>query len=152
MPGGQVDVGHQFQQAFVHAAQFFGTRIAVVHRGQAAAVVGPAQLLHGGEQVGVVEAGGVPTQRRALVCGKQAAEGGQGETLLALHQALEHDAQGLPVVVEAVADAALEAEVAQAGDDIAFGVGVAGGDGGGAIVPAGCRRPRSSTLNRKIRR
>jgi len=82
--GVQVHLGHEFEQAFVHAAEFFGAHVAVVDGGQRATAGGgrPAQGVHGGQQVGVGELGGV--QVRALVRGKQAAQRGQAQAWLAL--------------------------------------------------------------------
>ncbi|WP_434132045.1 hypothetical protein [Methylocaldum sp. GT1BB] len=57
--GRQIDVRDQFQQAFVDAAQFLRPHVAVVHRRQRAVVIRPAQVLHGSQQVGVIEARGV---------------------------------------------------------------------------------------------
>src|SRR5690606_23081674 len=132
--GGQVDGGYQFQQAFVDTAQFFRAHVAVVHRHQAlrAGRLGPAQMLQGGQQVGVVQAGGI--QIWALRGSEQAAQGGQGQTRLALCQAPEDDADGLPLVVVPSAGTAFEAQLAQAGQGMAFGIGAAGGLCFGAIV------------------
>lgn len=57
---GQIDLGHEFEQALVHAAQFFGVHVAVVDgRQRRAGLPGPAQAIHGGQQVGIAELGGV---------------------------------------------------------------------------------------------
>ena len=54
-----VNLRVEFQEAFVNAAQFFRAHVAVVHRREHTLVVGPTQILHGGQQVSVVETGGV---------------------------------------------------------------------------------------------
>ena len=134
--GVQVHLGHQLQQAFVHAAEFFGAHVAVVDGGQRATAGGggPAQGVHGGQQVGVGELGGI--QVRALVRGKQAAQGGQPQARLALAQAVEDDFDGLPQVVKPGAGTAAQGQVAQAGQGVAAGVGLGGGGfgaGGGGV-------------------
>ena len=118
--------GHQLQQAFVYTAQLFWPHVAVVHRHQVVRARGacPAQFFQGFEQVSIVQAGGV--QVRALAGGKQASQCGQGQPGLTLVQPPEDDANGLPLVFVMVAGAAFEAEVAESGQCVAFGVGAAG--------------------------
>ena len=72
----------------------------------------------------IVQTGGV--QVLALAGGKQAAQCGQGQPGLALVQPPEDDANGLPLVIVPVAGATFEAEVAESGQCVAFGVGAAG--------------------------
>src|SRR5690606_20919174 len=70
----------------------------------------------------------------ALAGGKQAAQCWQGQQGFTLLQATKHNAGGLPVVVKAVAGAAFQAQIAQAAQRIAFGVGLPGLQCGGAVV------------------
>ena len=80
--------------------------------------------MQGGEQVGVVHAGDI--QIGALLRCEQAAQRGKRQAWLALRQAAKHDADGLPLVVMTGAGATLEAEFAQTGQGVAFGIGAAG--------------------------
>ena len=113
-------VGHQLQQAFIHAAQFFSTHVAVVHARQAGGLAEVAQLEHGGQQVAVVYLALV--QQRALLLGKQAAQGRQAQRGLAGGQAAEGDAQGLPQVAVGVVAAAAHGAFAQPGQAVALPV------------------------------
>ena len=72
----------------------------------------------------IVQAGGV--QILALAGSEQAAQCGQGQPGLTLVQPPEDDANGLPLVIVPVAGATFEAEVAESGQRVAFGVGAAG--------------------------
>ena len=137
--GVQVHLGHQLQQAFVHAAEFFGAHVAVVDGGQRATAGGggPAQGVHGGQQVGVGELRGIEV--RALVRGKQAAQSGQPQAWLALAQAVEDDFDGLPQVVKPGAGTAAQGQVAQAGQGVAAGVGLGGGGFGTGAGRVGLR-------------
>ena len=113
-------VGHQLQQAFIDAAQFFGTHVAVVHARQAGGLAEVAQLEHGGQQVAVVYL--APVQQWALLLGKQAAQSGQAQRGLAGGQAVEGDAQGLPQVAVGVVAAAAHGAFAQPGEAVALPV------------------------------
>ena len=93
--------------------------------------------MHGGQQVGVGELGGI--QVRALVRGKQAAQGGQPQAWLALAQAVEDDFDGLPQVVKPGAGTAAQGQVAQAGQGVAAGVGLGGGGLGSGAGRVGLR-------------
>ena len=113
-------VGHQLQQALIHAAQFFSAHIAVVDAGEARGLAEVAKLEHGGQQVAVVYLALV--QQWALLLGKQAAQGGQAQRGLAGGQAAEGDAQGLPQVAVGVVAAAAHGAFAQPGQAVALPV------------------------------
>jgi hypothetical protein len=106
---------HQFQQAFVDAAQFFRVHVAVVDAGQGGAFAEKAQAEDSVEQVAVFQLGAI--QVRAAVGGEQAAQGGQTQGRLA--QAGESDGQRLPQVAVAVVMPAFGGQVAQARQRIA---------------------------------
>ncbi|MEG6719198.1 hypothetical protein V1959_34535, partial [Pseudomonas aeruginosa] len=65
---------------------------------------------------------------------EQAAQRGQGQARLALSQTTEDDADGLPLVVVASEGPALEAQLAQAGLGVTFGIGATGGQCFCAVV------------------
>ena len=114
------DVGHQFQQAFVHAAQLFRAHVAPVDAGEAAALAHPAKLGHGFEQGRIAKGAGVEV--RALVFGEQATECGQRQQRLAVGQARQHRLQALPQVGVTIKGAPLAGTLAQAAQAVAIGI------------------------------
>lgn len=124
---GKIEGGDEFQQRLIDGAEFLGSHVPVVDGGAFAGflVEEPAQLAHGGEEVAIGDGGAV--EIRALGFREETAEGGQGEFFLAVGEAAEDDAEGLPEIGVGIVGGLAEGAGAQAPEGVALGVGLAGG-------------------------
>jgi hypothetical protein len=139
-------LGYQFEQAFVHAAEFLGIHVAVIHARQRGAIAEEAEAEERGEQRLVVELGGVEV--RALRGVEQATQRRQAKRGLAPAEAGEGDAEHLPQVGMAVVAAPAGGQLAQAGEAVAGAIALAGlGVASGAKTSS-----RSSMVARKMKR
>jgi hypothetical protein len=127
--GGQGQFGHQFEQAFVDAAEFLGIHVAVIDARERGAVAEEAEAEERAEQRLVVELGGVEV--RALRDVEEATERRQAKGRLAAGEAGEGDRERLPEVGMAVVAAPPGGRAAQAGETVA---GLVAGSGLGAGV------------------
>ncbi len=115
--GAQGQFGHQFEQAFVDAAEFLGIHVAVIDARQRGAVAEEAEAEERAEQRLVVELGGVEV--RALRGVEEATERRQAKRRLAATEAGEGDGQRLPEVGMAIVAAPPGGQPAQAGEAVA---------------------------------
>ena len=114
------ELGDQFEETFVDAAEFLGAHIAPVDPGKGAVVAEPGELEKGKEQGAILELGGV--EIRALMGSKETGEGGQAEAGFALGEAAQDDLERLPEIREAIVGAALQGTLAEAAEGVAIGV------------------------------
>ena len=122
-PGRDIDGGNEFEQAFVHRAQFLWPHIAVVDGGQTSALTRPTKRVHGVEESPVFQQGLIEVG--ALLFGKESAKRREGEFGFTGGETSKDDAAGGPLVPVAVEAGATERTVPKPAKRVSYSVDIA---------------------------